>query len=192
MCRHGKVDRVELSAKLEELHVLYTRWKDETTTSIAEAKAMAHSNARVGSQSTAPAPLKLVHQADDMDAQFLPSIVAGGDNRPLGGGRGLTSSNSDRTASRQAATSRAAHGAKSKTPIRPLTESRTQSQNVNPFSPRPPPPPPTAADGITTSSAGGPGPAIPMTPNQEAYAKIVSEDQLRQMLEGLPVMPYNS
>lgn len=175
--------------------------RTETTTSIAEAKALAHSSRLASGVSQPPAPLKLVQHSDDTDAQFLPSIVAGGDTRPPGG-RHVTSSSSDRTGSRQAATSRGPHptshhgaGIKSKTPIRPLTESRTQSQNVNPFSPRPPPNNNnnSAADSAAAASSSyqGPGPAIPMTPNQEAYAKIVSEDQLRQMLEGLPVLPYS-
>lgn len=204
-----KVDRVELECKIHELTDLVNKLKDESNMAIAEAKAMARTGARIGP--TVTTPLKLVQHADDADAVLLPSIVAGdvraASNNNHNVGRSLTSSSSDRAGaapSRQTpnTNSRAQHnksgmstggGGKNAqlASIKPLTESRAQSQNVNPFSPRPPAAAATAAVAVSPQWSGE-GPAIPMTSNQEAYARIVSEEQMRHMLETLPPLPYNS
>ncbi|CUG83138.1 Hypothetical protein, putative [Bodo saltans] len=43
---------------------------------------------------------------------------------------------------------------------------------------------------ITSPTHHGSGPALPFTTNQEAYARFVSEDQLRAHMEQLPPLPY--
>lgn len=90
--------------------------------------------------------------------------------------------------------------------LKPLTESRAQNQSNIPFPPPPsrgngatpssrftsPPPPhqPTGASDVVPLSKGGSPAAVPLTAHQEAYAKYVSEEQMKHMIEGLPPLPY--
>lgn len=90
------------------------------------------------------------------------------------------------------------------TVVKPITDSRSQSQNI-PF-------PPSSRNGGGAAaplqhhtnaahsarelppplavSVSPNGPALPFTTNQEAYARVVSEDQLRAQMEHLPPIPY--
>jgi hypothetical protein len=109
-----------------------------------------------------------------------------------------------------------ARGSRKPVSLKPITEGRTQSQHL-PFPPgagrstvtpvgratssnnaaaRPPGLVAAAAPTMTpvlqsiTSPTHGSGPALPFTTNQEAYARFVSEDQLRVQMEQLPPLPY--
>lgn len=125
-----------------------------------------------------------LQNVDDAAQLGLQSII-GGDPRLL-----QSSGDAQR---RQTPGSRASVRKAQPPVLKPITESRAQSQNI-PF-------PPTGGSrlgtlstsnrsGAKTSTAHVSPPAVALTANQEAYARFVSDEQLKQFVEALPPIPY--